>query len=461
MVTGPQSPSVLYNMALAVEDHIDLIGDTLGYMAQRGHTVIEPSRQAQEQWVAETNALAEMTLLPTSATSSYIGANIPGKPRRVLVYLGAPRYRAVCDNMQQNDYRGFHFAASTSSLLAHTPSPALDPSLMSVAQSLVEQGFPGFRAAGVETARTVVESFVEMQAPAPAMAHSSDHRYGAHAEQRLRVHRPTDDTGLPVIVYLHGGGFVAGSLEVVDEVAKDLAARTGAVVVAATYRRAPEHRFPAAHDDALAALRWVHHHIAELGGDPDQIGLAGDSAGGNLAAATGLAASTAAIPLAGLALVYPLVDAVLGTPSRQEFDRGYIIELDDLAWFGEQYVASPADISDNRLALNSVPLDDLAQLPPTLIVTNELDTLRDEAEHFAARLREAGTNVTLARSPGLAHGVFWMSLAVSRCAEQQSTVASFLNDRLSAKELVSSCHRQDSTRLAEKSAGRVFLLLNY
>ncbi len=433
MVTGPQSPSVLYNMPLAIEDHIDLIGDTIGHMTEHAHTVVEPSRQAQDQWVAETNALAEMTLLPTSATSWYMGANIPGKPRRVLVYLGgAPRYRTICDNMQQNDYRGFHFSRTSASILDAVPSPALDPSLMFVAQSLVEQGFPGFRAAGVETARAVVESFTEMQAPPRAMVQTSDHAYGTDPEQRLRIHRPSLVDGLPVVVYLHGGGFVGGSLDVADEVVRDLADRTGAIVASVTYRRAPEHRFPAAHDDAFAALRWVREHIAEHGGDPDRIALAGDSAGGSLAAGTALAAADAAIPLAGLALVYPLVGAALDTPSRREFARGYVIELDDLAWFGEQYAASAADISDPRLALDTVDLADLADLPPTLVVTNELDTLRDEAEEFADRLATAGVDTTQVRSSGLAHGVFWMSLAVARSAEQRRAVATFLTKQFSA-----------------------------
>ena len=431
MVTGPQSPSVLYNMPLAIEDHIDLIGDTITHMTENGYAVVEPSRQAQDQWVAETNAIAEMTLLPTSATSWYMGANIPGKPRRVLVYLGgAPRYRTICDNMQQNGYRGFHFAGTSATILDAAPSPALDPSLMFVAQSLVEQGFPGFRAAGVDTAREVVESFAEMQAPAPATAATSEHAYGPDPEQQLRIHRPTLEMGLPVVVYLHGGGFVGGSLAVADEVVRDLAERTGAIVVSVTYRRAPEHRFPAAHDDAFAALRWVREHIAEHGGDPDRIALAGDSAGGNLAAATAFAASAAAIPLAGLALVYPLVGAALDTPSRHEFARGYVIELDDLAWFGEQYVTAASDVSDPRLALDTIDLADLAALPPTLVVTNEMDPLRDEAEQFADRLAAAGVPTSRVRSSGLGHGVFWMSLAVARCAEQRHSVATFLANRL-------------------------------
>ncbi|GGR69068.1 acetyl esterase/lipase [Nocardioides luteus] len=281
---------------------------------------------------------------------------------------------------------------------------------------------------GVETARAVVESFADMQAPAAPMAQTSDHAYGPAAEHQLRIHRPSLEPGLPVVVYLHGGGFVGGSLTVADEVVRDLARRTGAIVVSATYRRTPEHRFPSAHDDALAALRWVHEHIGEHGGDPTRIALVGDSAGGNLAAATALAATTS-VPLTGLVLVYPLVSPTADTPSRQEFARGYVIGLDDLAWFGEQY-ATAADIGDQRLALDTVEPAELEKLPATLIVTNEMDTLRDEAERFADRLVAAGVDTTTVRSDGLAHGVFWMSLAVARSAEQREAVAGFLAKQL-------------------------------
>jgi acetyl esterase/lipase len=428
MVTGPQSPSVLYNMPLAIEDHIDLIGDTLTYMAEHGHVVVDPSDQAQDQWVAETTAISEMTLLPTSATSWYMGANIPGKPRRVLVYLGgAPRYRAICDNVQRNDYRGFRFATTSTALEGAGYSSALDPSFMFIVEALRQQEFAGFRAAGVEGARAVVDSFVDMQAPAREVAVVSEHAYGDDPEQRLRIYTPYADGPLPVLVHLHGGGFVGGGLDVADEVVRDLAVRTGAIVVSATYRRAPEHKFPAAHDDAYAALRWTVDNIAGHGGDPARVGLAGDSAGANLAVGTALQAVRDGIDLAALLAVYPLVNATIETASRAEYATGYVIELDDLAWFGEQYVVAPEDVFDPRLALDTA---DLAGLPPTLVITNECDTLRDEAELLAERMRAAGVDVDAQRFDGLAHGGFWTSLAVARCNDQRQAAADFLVARL-------------------------------
>lgn len=430
MVTGPQSPSVLYNMPLAIEDHVDLIGDTLAYMAEHGHRVVEPTEKAQNQWVEETTRLSEMTLLPTSATSWYMGANIPGKPRRVLVYLGgAPRYRAICNNVQKNGYRGFAFADRSGGLDESSAAVELDPCFMYIVEALEQQQFTGFRDAGVEGTRAVVDSFVDMQAPKKKVASIAEHAYGTDPEQRLRVYRPLTATDTsPVVLYLHGGGFVGGGLEVADEPARDLADRTGAVVVSATYRRAPEHQFPAAHDDAYAALRWTVDHADELGVDVDRLALAGDSAGGTLAAGTAMQAVRDGIDIASLLLVYPLVNATITTPSRAEFATGYVIELDDLAWFGEQYVASEVDVADPRLALDTA---DLRGLPPTLVITNECDTLRDEAELLAERMCQAGVEAHVRRFDGLAHGTFWMSLAVFGCEAQRRAAADFLVSHLS------------------------------
>lgn len=428
MVTGPQSPSVLYNMPLAIEDHVDFAFDAISWAQARDLTVMEPTAQAQAQWVEETNALSEMTLLPRSASSWYMGANIPGKPRRVLVYLGgAPRYRAICANVQQNDYRGFAFAQTSAGLSPTEASPALDPCLMFIVQELKAQGFEGFEKAGVEGTRAAIDSFTALQRPAPDMALTADRPYGEHPEQMLRIHVPHGDEPRPVLVYLHGGGFVGGGLAVVDEPARDLAARTGAIVVTPTYRRAPEHRFPAAHDDAFAALAWVHENIVEFGGDSSRIAVAGDSAGGSLAAAAAIRAQDEGLHLTSLLLIYPLVNATAQNASRTAYGEGYVIGVEDLKWFDSQYLTSPQDAEDPRMNLEAARL---GALPPTLILTNEFDPLRDEAETLGEKIKAAGGQVEVTRFPGLAHGVFWMSAAVFRCEEQRSAAADFLRRHL-------------------------------
>lgn len=430
VITGPQSPSVLYNMPLAIEDHVDFAADAIAYASERGYTVMDAAPQAQDQWVHETNSVADMFLVSKSATSWYMGANIPGKPRRVLVYLGgAPRYRAICANVQENEYRGFLFADSSRGLEQAQASPALDPCLMFIAQTLKQQGFTGFGDAGVDGSRAAVESFTAMQQPAPAMARCEELAYGADAEQKLRINVPHGEGRRPVVLYLHGGGFVAGSLDVADEPAKDLADRTGTIVVSASYRRAPEHKFPAAHDDAYAALAWVRDHIAEFGGDPERIVLAGDSAGGNLAAAAAVRAAEDGVALDGLLLIYPLVSPVADTPSRLEYAAGYVIEQADLEWFGAQYLVSPDQVADPRLALDRA---DLSGLPPTLILTNEFDTMRDEGEQLAGLIEAAGGEAEAIRFPGLAHGAFWMSAAVFRAEEYRAAAADFVTERVAA-----------------------------
>lgn len=433
-ITGPQSPSVLYNMPLAIEDHVDFIGDAIAYMRERDLVVMEATEQAQEQWVYETNALCDMTLLPDSPSSWYMGANIPGKPRRVLVYLGgAPRYRAICGNVQRNDYRGYAFAATTAELETAKPSPALDPSLMAIVEILKGQGHTGFADAGVDGTRAAVESFAQMQAPKPEVGRVVDAAYGTEADQKLRIFVPEGEGPFPVVVYVHGGGFVGGSLEVVDEVSRDLARRSGVIVVSPTYRRAPEAKFPAAHDDVYAALQWVAQNIAAYGGDPSRLAVAGDSAGGLLAAATAVRTKEDGPELSAMLLVYPLINPVADTESRREFADGYVITLEDLQWFGAQYLNSGEEVSDPRLAVDTA---DLTGLPPTLVITNECDTLRDEAEQFAEKLIAAGVETSVQRFDGLAHGVFWMSGAVPRCKEQRVAAADFLRTRLVEDEPV-------------------------
>ena len=428
IVTGPQSPSVLYNMPLAIEDHIDFAADAITWMRAHGHRVMDASAQAQRQWVHETNALAGMTLLPKSPSSWYLGANIPGKPRRVLVYLGgAPRYRAICANVQENGYRGFVCAADTAGL-AHAPSaPALDPCLMFLAQALKAQGFTGFEAAGIDGSRAAIAGFTAMQRPAPLMARSEDRSYGADPEQRLRIHVPPGDGPWPVVVYVHGGGFIGGDIEVVDEPARDLAVRVGAIVVTPTYRRAPAHRFPCAHDDVAAAWVWVREHIADFGGDPLRLALAGDSAGGTLAAATAMAAVQTGVALRALLLIYPLCSPLADTPSKHTYAKGYVIETADLNWFGAQYLSSADQARDPRVTLDA---GELSGLPPTLVLSNECDPLRDEAEQWALRAQAAGVDARSQRFEGLAHGAFWMSAAVFRCEEQREAAADFLRAHL-------------------------------
>lgn len=303
---------------------------------------------------------------------------------------------------------------------------ALDEHVARLIAGLQAQGLKSFEQMSVDEARGVVATFTGLQAPPEPVAQVHRAHYSsAGREQDLRIYVPEGEGPHPVVLYFHGGGFVAGSLDVVDEPARGIANATGAIVVTAAYRLAPEHRFPAAPDDAWAALRWVVANIADYDGDPDNLVLAGDSAGGNLAAVTALRARDQGGPrLRGQMLVYPVVDPEAQLPSRREFAEGYVITAAGLDWFWEQYLSAPGDLQNPY----AVPTraDSLAGLPPTLILTTENEVARDEAEEYGARLHRDGVDVTTVRFDGLVHGVFWMSGAVPRSRELLSAVAEFV-----------------------------------
>lgn len=230
-----------------------------------------------------------------------------------------------------------------------------------------------------------------------------------------RLYVPPDPAPLhPLIVYFHGGGWVVGNLDTQDGACRFLAAGAGVKVLSVDYRLAPEHRFPAGVEDAYAAFRWAALQASELGCDPARIAVAGDSAGGNLAAAVSLLAHASGGPRPALqALLYPVTDAVGGQRSRELFAKGFLLTKHDMEWFEAHYLPTDADRSDPRVSM--LRTADLSGLPPTYLATAGFDPLRDEGEQFAERASAAGVPVALRRHPGLVHG-FANLTAVSRSA---------------------------------------------
>jgi acetyl esterase/lipase len=220
----------------------------------------------------------------------------------------------------------------------------------------------------------------------------------------VRVYTPAGSGPFPAIVYFHGGGFVIGDLETHDPLCRQIAARLGAIVCAADYRLAPEHPFPAAADDALAAARWFLAHAEDLGADRDRLFVMGDSAGGTLATVTARALREQPSPhLRGQILIYPITDHVdAGAASYAEFADGYGLTRDGMRWFMRHYIADPADATDTRVCPLRMPT--LRGLPATFVVTAEYDVLRDEGERYVERMREDGVDVTFERAAGLHHG---------------------------------------------------------
>jgi acetyl esterase len=267
------------------------------------------------------------------------------------------------------------------------------------------------RLLGVEKVR---ERINKMARPAPLndarLASIRDQAMdGPGGKLGLRIYTPKGEGPHPLLVFFHGGGFVVGDLNSHDDLCRRLAAQAGRVVVSVDYRLAPEHPFPAASDDCLAATRWAADHARELRADPARIVVAGDSAGGNLAAVTALRLRDEAGPrLSGQLLYYPVTDYFdPGTPSYRENAEGRLLTREAMVWFWEQYLSNPTQAADPRACPLRAP--DLAGLPPALVLTAGLDPLRDEGEAYAQRMKAAGVEAHLTRYPHSIHGFMSMT----------------------------------------------------
>jgi acetyl esterase len=245
---------------------------------------------------------------------------------------------------------------------------------------------------------------------------------GPDAEIPVRVYRPAGDAALrPGVVYFHGGGWVICDLDSHDGACRRLTNAVDAVVVSVDYRLAPEHRWPAAAEDAYAATRWVAEHAAELGIDPARLAVAGDSAGGNLTAVVAqMARDRSGPPLAFQLMVYPVTDVSAGRmdyASKRENAVGYFLTNAQMEWYRDQYLA--ADREGEEPYVSPVRAESLAGLPPACVVTAEMDPLRDEGEAYAAALEAAGVPVTTYRAPGMFHGFFNMDAVLDGSKDAQ------------------------------------------
>ena len=243
----------------------------------------------------------------------------------------------------------------------------------------------------------------------------------------LRMYRPLGceaGQALPVLVYYHGGGWVIGDLDTHDVLCRELCNAGACAVISVDYRLAPEHRFPAAVDDAVAALYWVHAQAGELRLDPSRIAVGGDSAGGNLAAVAAIAARDAGkVPLRLQLLIYPATDQRRGAPSHAANGQGYLLTRESIAYYHDHYLVDARHDDDWRAS----PLlcENLGGLPPAFVLTAGYDPLRDEGLQYAQRLSEAGARSTLMCFERQIHGFVLMgrvldeaNVAVQLCAAQ-------------------------------------------
>ena len=402
MITGPGSPSVLSNMVVSIEQHVDWIMDALETMRSRGFTTIEPTPTAEAGWVQHVNDCADITLFP-KADSWYMGANVPGKPRVFLPYVGGvDTYRRTCDEVAAEGYLGFHLGGPGGEQCNDGVVNQLHLDVMLLLDAMAQLELPPLETLGAEGARQFMEMSAAMRPPGPDVGEIVDGTLpGAVGDLRYRLYRPATPGPHPVVCYFHGGGWVLGAHDSDDPFCRYLALHADSVVVSVDYRHAPEDRFPAAADDGFAALGWVAEHAADLGGIPGKLVVAGWSAGANVAAVAAQRARDGGGPhLAGQLLVTPVTDGSIERPSMFDNGEGYVLTKSLMDWFWDCY-ADEADRKDP--AASPLLASSLTGLPPTAIFTAQFDPLRDEGGAYADALAHAGVDVEHVTCRGQIH----------------------------------------------------------
>jgi len=280
----------------------------------------------------------------------------------------------------------------------------LDPKAREFLDQLEAAGGPPLTDLPVATARLAIDALFASQGEVEPVARVEDRRIpGPGGEIPIRVYTPEGKAPFPVLVFIHGGGWVLCSLDSHDPPCRALANAVPCVVVSVDYRLAPEHKFPASADDAWTATKWVAAHAAELGVDAAKLAVGGDSAGGNLAAVVALQARDAGAPKIGLqVLLYPVTDVGAETQSYRDLADGYMLTREGMRWFIAHYLGKPQDAEDWRAS--PARAKSFAGVAPALVITAGYDPLRDEGDAYAQKLRAAGVNVDQVSFGGMIHG---------------------------------------------------------
>jgi acetyl esterase len=319
----------------------------------------------------------------------------------------------------------------------------VDPQIQALLN--IGTGVPATHTLPVDVARVHYEARIALMAPPADIAGVREHTIdGPGGALRLRIYTPHGTGPFPLLVFFHGSGFVLCSLDTHDGMCRNLCAGAGCVVASVDYRLAPEHKFPAGPEDCLRATRWAGMHAVELGADPTRIAVAGDSAGGNMAAVTAIRVRDEGGPaLCGQLLLYPVTDYhTPGTPSYEQNAEGYGLTRDTMKWFWGHYLRDPSEGTHPHASPLRAP--NLSGLPPALVITAEYDPLRDEGELYAERLRTTGVPTALSRYDGVNHGfMFWVGV-VDKAGSAMNEACEWLRGVLPVRANGVRTHRTDA-----------------
>ena len=406
MITGPGSPSVLSNMAVSIEQHVDWVVERIAALRDAGFTTMEATDTAQAGWERHMADCATLTL-HRLANTWYTGANVPGKVQGLMPYTGGVGpYRSICDEVVSRGMLGFRLTGPGVAEQCNDGEVVrLQPDVRLVLGMLAEMNLPPIETMGAQGARDFLTEFNKGRpAGRPVGEVGTGMLQGADGPLPYKLYRPATAGPHPIVVYFHGGWVLGDELSD-DPFCRDLCRRTGMIIVSVGYRHAPEHRFPAAAEDGYAATRWIAAHADELGGRPGPVLVAGWSAGGNIAAVTcQLARDRGGPEISGQLLICPVTDSTFDRQSYVDNAAGYFLTRGLMFWFWDLY-CSPADRTDPRVA----PLrGKLEGLPPAFIATAEFDPLRDEGNAYGDALAKAGVKVEQLKGNGHFHSSFVM-----------------------------------------------------
>lgn len=321
---------------------------------------------------------------------------------------------------------------------ALTQSWLPDPATRGLLEQVRAAGIPPMSELGPEGARQAMLDGRVNDIDPPTVADVSDQAIpGPGGEVPVRIYQPREAPAghLGALLYFHGGGFVIGDLDTHDTLCRQLCAGGDVIVVSVDYRLAPEHRYPAAVDDALAAFAWLRENAADIGADTDRLAVCGDSAGGTLAAIVARHARDAGVPLCAQLLLYPVTDLAGGYPSQEEHADTHPIPKQVLDWFWSLYLGSDWE---NDTALRCDPhvsplhAQSFDALAPAFVLTAGLDPLRDEGNAYARRLADAGVETSQLCAMGTVHGFLRLGRLVPAAGDAIAAAAGFLRTRMAA-----------------------------